>query len=91
MIGGHEKPKQCALCGGSLKAGLATMPFALPDTVVVVKEVPAEVCQSCHEPYMVSSVASRIMDLVNQLRAVHAEVSIVTYSEAEPASTATPS
>ncbi len=84
MTGEHEKPKRCAMCGGRLKVGLTTVPLVLNGAVVVVKDVPAEVCQSCHEPYMASEVVYRLDELVAQLRSAGAEVSIVTYSEAQP-------
>jgi YgiT-type zinc finger domain-containing protein len=90
MIGELEKNSRCPLCGGRLKSGVATIPFLLPDTVVLVKDVPAEVCQSCHEPYVTGKVTDRITDLLNQLRAFPAEVSIVSYFGSQPALVPTP-
>jgi len=64
---------------------VATIPFLLPDTVVLIKDVPAEICRSCHEPYMTGKVTDKITALLNQLRAFRTEVSIISYSEPQPA------
>jgi YgiT-type zinc finger domain-containing protein len=79
-----EGNSRCPPCGGRLKMGVATVPFVFLDTVVLIKKVPAEICHSCHEPYMVGKVTDRITDLLNQLRAFHAEVLIISYSEPQP-------
>lgn len=85
MTGELERNSRCPLCGGRLRPGVATIPFVLPDTVVVIKDVPAEICHSCHEPYMTGRVTDRITNLLNQLRVFRAEVSILSYSELQPA------
>ncbi|RMF31950.1 MAG: type II toxin-antitoxin system MqsA family antitoxin [Chloroflexi bacterium] len=88
MTGKLGKGSRCPLCGGRLEWGTATIPFVLPDTVVLVKEVPAEVCQSCHEPYLTGQAVDHITDLLNRLRGLRAEVLIFSY--AQFASTAQP-
>ena len=68
-----------------MSAGLATIPFVLADTVVVIKHVPAEICQNCHEPFVVGKVTDRVTELLSQLRTLQAEVSVVSYVEPETA------
>jgi len=89
MTGELARNSRCPLCGGRLRPGVATIPFVLPDTVVLIKDVPAEICHSCHEPYMVGKMTDKITNLLNQLRAFRAEVSIVSYSELQPVPTTT--
>lgn len=91
MTGKLVKNSRCPLCGGRMKRGMATIPFILGNTVIVVKDVPAEICSNCHEPYMTGEVTDRITVLLNQLRSLLAEVSIVSCSqlEAVPASSTT--
>jgi YgiT-type zinc finger domain-containing protein len=57
----------------------ATIPFVLEHTVVVVKDVPAEVCASCHEPYLTGEATDRVVALLRQLRSLQTEVSVVSY------------
>ena len=85
MTGERANSNRCTLCGGRLIKGMATTPFILGKTVVLIKAVPAEVCQSCHEPYTTGKVTDRITDLLRQVRALPAEISIITYTEPQPA------
>ena len=67
--------------------GRQTIPFVLPESAILVKDVPAEICQSCHEPYMIGAVVDRVTRLLGQLRKVRAEVSVVSYADTRSAST----
>ena len=86
VAGEHEENGRCPLCGGRLRPGQATVPFLFPDTVVLIKGVPAEICSSCHEPYTTGKVTDWIVNLLNPLRALSAEVLILSYSEPRPVS-----
>lgn len=83
MTGELVRNSRCPLCGGRMKRGVATIPFILSNTVIVVKDVPAEICSSCNEPYITGKVTDRITGLLNQLRSLPAEVSILSYSQLE--------
>ena len=83
MIGEHASDKRCPLCGGFMKNGLATIPFIVGGAVFVVKDVPAELCQSCHEPFMTGEVVDRLTTLLNPLSRLNAEVSVLTCESAE--------
>lgn len=89
MTGEREGNSRCPLCGGRLQSGQATVPFLLPNAVILIKDVPAEVCSSCHEPYTTGKVTDRIVSLLNSVRVLQAEVLILSYSELQPVSTFT--
>ncbi len=77
----NKKDKICPSCGGLLQDGKATIPFiASRDIVVVVKEVPAETCLDCHEPYVRGDATDQVLALLKQLKSLKSEVSVVTYS-----------
>jgi YgiT-type zinc finger domain-containing protein len=61
------------------QAQTATIPFVLENTVIVVKDVPAEVCASCHEPFLTGDATDRVVELLRQLRTLQTEVSVVSY------------
>jgi len=86
-MAGELANNKCPLCGGRLKHGSATVPFFLPNAVALIKNVPAEICSSCHEPYMTGKATDRIVSLLNPLRAFQAEVLILSYAEPQPAPT----
>ncbi len=82
MAGERERSDgRCPLCGGRLLSKQrATIPFVLGNTVAVIKDVPAEVCVSCHESYMTGEVTDRVATLLKQLRSLQTEVSVIAYS-----------
>jgi len=72
------------MCGGALKQGEATIPYVLKDnTVVIVKHVPAVICGDCREPFTAGKVTDQLVMLVQQLKGLHSEVSIISYREHE--------
>ncbi len=79
---GERAGSLCPICGGTLEFGRATVPFIFEETVIVVKNVPADICADCHEVFMVGEVTDHITTLLSQLRQLHSEVSVITYSEA---------
>ncbi|MBC7226399.1 MAG: type II toxin-antitoxin system MqsA family antitoxin [Thermoflexales bacterium] len=79
MTGELAGNSRCPLCGGRLQPGLATVPFLFSDAVVLIKNVPAEICSSCHEPYMTGPVTDRMIEMLKPLRHLRAEVLILSY------------
>jgi len=60
---------------------MAHVPFFFEESVVVIKDVSAEVCEACHEPFLAGHVTDRVMVLLDRLKQLHSEVSVITYSE----------
>ena len=85
MAGASEERNSCPLCGGRLKAGISAVPFVFDGTVIVVKDVPAESCRSCHEPYVSGKVTDKLTKLLTRLKELKPAVSIVSYADREPA------
>jgi len=80
MTGEQGSNGCCPVCGGRLiPEQTATIPFILENTVAVIKDVPAEVCASCHEAYMTGAVTDRVTALLEQLRSLQTEVSVISY------------
>jgi YgiT-type zinc finger domain-containing protein len=85
MTGEHVKDKRCPVCGGTLESGTTTIPYVFKDeSVVVIKHVPAEICGDCHEAFTSSAVTDQIVSMVQQLKNLHSEVSVISYTEYEP-------
>ena len=83
MIGKQESNARCPSCGGRLREDIATIPYIFPNTVIVVKHVPAHVCANCQESFTSGSVTDRITVLLHRLKDLRTEVSIVAYEELE--------
>ena len=86
MTGERANNGTCPICGGSLRQGEATIPYILDkDSVIIVKNVPAEICGDCRESFTSGAVTDRITVMLAQLKDLHSEVSVITYSEHEMA------
>jgi hypothetical protein len=53
----------------------------LGKAVVVVKDVPADVCRNCGEPVMPGAVTDRLLELLERFAHLPVEVSVTSYSE----------
>ena len=84
MIGKQENhnKKRCPLCGGDMADGSTAVPFFIDEKIIVVKDVPAEVCSDCGEAYMKSSVAGNIEATLDLLNNLHSEMSVIHYKAA---------
>lgn len=48
---------RCDLCGGELRPGKTTLEIWRGEELLVIKDVPADVCQQCGEAYISASVS----------------------------------
>lgn len=53
----------------------------LDDTIIIIKGVPAKVCLQCGEQYFDDKTSENIERIVNQLKQLATEVTIVNYTE----------
>jgi YgiT-type zinc finger domain-containing protein len=61
-------------------AGTATVTLQRQQTVVVIKDVPAQVCQDCGEYYLDESVTRRVYQQAEDAVKRQAEVEIIRYA-----------
>lgn len=53
---------RCILCRqGETRAGQVTVTLQRGDTIVIIKEVPADVCENCGEYYLSKQVTSLVL------------------------------
>ncbi|WPL16079.1 YgiT-type zinc finger domain protein [Thiorhodovibrio winogradskyi] len=71
----------CTLCKhGETTPGMVTVTLTRGDTVVVLKEVPAEVCENCGEYYLDSATAERLYQQADAAVARRVEVEVLRYA-----------
>ena len=58
----------CPICGGMKYEGVTTFAADLGAGIVVVRHVPAMVCQQCGEEWVSDSVAERLEQVVEDAR-----------------------
>ena len=71
----------CIVCkSGRTNPGTVTDSFRKGETLVVVKDIPADVCTQCGEPYIDGEVARALERLVDDAVRKGTEVQILRYA-----------
>lgn len=71
----------CVICKhGKTSSGQATVTLERGGTVVVIKDVPADVCDDCGEFYLDEATTERVMKIGDEAILHHAEVEVRKYA-----------
>ena len=71
----------CVICRhGDTKDGRTTVTLQRGATTVIVKDVPAEICENCSEYYLSESVTEQIMSRAEQAVTSGAEIQILRFA-----------
>lgn len=74
----------CVICNNGETVPGETMYTGMDgETIVVVKNVPAKVCDNCGESYVSSETAARLLKPLNGGADANVEVVVIEYSEIE--------
>lgn len=72
----------CLMCSGKLENKLTTFMVDLNHCIVIVKNVPSQVCSQCGEVSYSNSVARQLEAIVNSIKAnTITEIAVVNYAE----------
>lgn len=71
----------CLKCKGELKENKINYMADLEKTIIIIKGVPATVCGNCGEQYFNDEVSENIEKIVEQLKSLSAEVTVVNYKD----------
>lgn len=72
---------ECFKCRGNLTEKKVNYVVNLEKTIIIIKGVPAKVCNQCGEQYFDDETTENIEKIVNQLKELETEVTIVNYKE----------
>lgn len=72
---------KCFMCKGVLEEKKVNYVVDLQETIIIIKDVPAKVCKQCGEQYFDDDTSENIEKIVNQLKQLSTEVTIVHYKE----------
>jgi YgiT-type zinc finger domain-containing protein len=76
-----ETSMKCVMCKyGDTQPGKVTVTLHRGDTVIVIKEVPAEVCGQCGEYYVDDTTTARLLAMAEEAVKHRAEVEILRYA-----------
>jgi len=72
---------KCVICKhGETDKGSTTVTLDKGQTTVVIKEVPAEVCDNCGEYYLSEDVTEKVQSLAEQAFQHGAEIEVLRYA-----------
>jgi YgiT-type zinc finger domain-containing protein len=77
----EEREMKCFICKGDLEEKKVNYVVDLEETIIIVKGVPAKVCNQCGEQYFDDETAENIEKIVNQLKQLATEITVVNYKE----------
>lgn len=71
---------ECVICKhGKTQPGLVTVTLERDNCIVILKQVPADVCQNCGEYYLSESVTEEVLNKAEDAVNKGAEVEIIRY------------
>lgn len=71
----------CFMCKGKLENKNTTFMVELEKCIIIIKNVPSQVCKQCGEVSYSDDVAKQIEKLVNSVRNSIMEITIMNYTE----------
>jgi len=72
---------KCVMCKGEdLDSGKTTVKVQREETLVIIKDVPADVCEDCGEYYLEETVARKVYAQAEEALKRHNEVEILQYA-----------
>ena len=72
---------KCVICKhGTTSPGTTTVTLERGGTVVVIKDVPAEICDECEDYYLDEATASRVAAIGEEAIQHHAEIEVRKYA-----------
>lgn len=72
---------KCVICKqGETNQGLTTVTLEKGHTTVVIKEVPAEICENCGEYYLSENTTEKVQNLAEQAFLHGVEIEVLRYA-----------
>ncbi|MHC4220882.1 MAG: type II toxin-antitoxin system MqsA family antitoxin [Planctomycetota bacterium] len=72
---------KCVICKqGQTKNGLTTVTLERDRTTVIIKDVPAEICENCGEYYLDDEVAGKLELLAHEAVQHGVEIEVLRYA-----------
>lgn len=72
---------RCFMCKGYLNDELTTFMVDIGNCIIIVKNVPSQVCRQCGEVSYNNDVTKQLEVIVNSLRSSITEIAVVNYSD----------
>ena len=77
-----EKMTVCPACKGSINYGTAMFTVKIGNGVLLLEDVPAEICSLCGEKWFSDKIMEKIESIANDVRKRHVKFEIITFDAA---------
>jgi len=71
---------KCFFCRNDLEQTKAAFTVELESCIIVIKDVPTEICRKCGQKSYSDDVAARIEGIINLMRNTPTEIAVVHYT-----------
>ena len=71
----------CFMCKGELENKNTTFMVELDQCIIIIKNVPSQVCRQCGEVSYSNEVAKKLEELKNSVRNAITEITVINYTE----------
>jgi len=71
----------CFYCKGKLEQEFLAFTAELERGIVVIKDVPTDVCEKCGQSFYSNEVMAQIEGITNKLKNAFTEIAVVKYAE----------
>jgi len=72
---------KCVICkSGETGEGFATVTLQRGQSTIIVKDVPAQICENCGEYYLSEEITSKVMELGENAIKQNAEIEILRFA-----------
>ena len=72
---------KCFMCKGQIEDKFTTFMTDLENCIIIIKNVPSQVCSQCGEVSYSHNVAVQLEKIVNFMRVGITEIAVINYSE----------
>ena len=72
----------CPSCKGSINQGITMFTVKIGDGILLLEDVPAEICSLCGEKWFSDEVMEKIESIAGEVRKRHIKFEIITYNAA---------
>ncbi len=69
------------MCKGNLESKTSTFMVDLGSCIIIIKDVPSEICSQCGEISYSNDVSLQLQKIVNSMRKTITEIAVVHYSD----------
>lgn len=72
---------KCTICKqGETQPGKATVVLERGQTTVVIKDVPADICENCGEYYLTEELSAKVMEMAEEAVQHNAEIEVLRFA-----------